>query len=88
MSYFTLEDMDKEKKRDHRNERNPHYNKPHSSEAKKAISKKQSLRYEAIRQLVERGKNPITEERVKQIIKETLQDYQKRDLYNKEKISL
>lgn len=61
------------KKRDHRGERNPHYNCPMSDDSKKRISSSQSLRYSAIRQLL--TQKPLTEERVREIIKETVQDY-------------
>ena len=61
------------KKRDHRKEKNPHWNHPMSDDSKKRISSAQSLRYSAIRQLI--NQKPLTEERVKEIIKETIDNY-------------
>lgn len=64
------------KVRDHRNEKNPHYNKPHSDSAKAAISAKQRQRYEMLRQIVDN--KTVTEARVREIIKETIDDYLKK----------
>ena len=61
------------KKRDHRKEKNPHWNHPMSDDSKKRISTQQSLRYSAIRQLL--TQKPLTEERVREIIKETIDNY-------------
>ena len=61
------------KKRDHRKEKNPHWNHPMSDDSKKRISSAQSLRYSAIRQLI--NQKPLTEERFKEIIKETIDNY-------------
>jgi hypothetical protein len=61
------------KKRDHRGKLNPHYNCPMSNDSKKRISSSQSLRYSAIRQLL--TQKPLTEERVREIIAETITEY-------------
>ena len=61
------------KKRDHRKEKNPHFGCVMSDDSKKRISSAQSLRYSAIRQLI--NQKPLTEERVKEIIKETIDNY-------------
>ena len=65
------------KKRNHQGQLNPHYNKPHSDKAKAAISAKQRQRYEMLRQIVD--KKTVTEERVKEIIQETIADYIKNE---------
>lgn len=65
------------KKRNHQGEFNPHYNHPHSDKAKAAISAKQRQRYEMLRQIV--NQKTITEERVREIIKETIADYIKNE---------
>lgn len=59
--------------RDHSGARNPHYNHPHSESAKAAISSKLKARYETIRQVIDQ--NPITEDRIKEIVRETVADY-------------
>lgn len=61
------------KARDHSGDRNPHYNHPHSDSAKAAISSRQKARYEMLRQIVD--KKTVTEDRVREIIKETIADY-------------
>ena len=59
--------------RDHSGARNPHYKHPHSDSAKAAISSKLKARYETIRQVIDQ--NPITEDRIKEIVRETVADY-------------
>ena len=61
------------KVRDHSGVRNPHYNHPHSDSAKAAISAKQRQRYEMLRQIVD--KKTVSEERVREIVRETIADY-------------
>lgn len=61
------------KVRDHSGVRNPHYNHPHSDSAKAAISAKQRQRYEMLRQIVDQ--KTVTEDRVKEIVRETVADY-------------
>ena len=61
------------KKRDHRKEKNPHWNHPMSDDSKKRISSAQSLRYSAIRQLI--NQKPLTEDRIREIITETITKY-------------
>ena len=73
------EQMKEPVKRNHQGELNPHYNKPHSQKSKEAISKTQKARYDLLRVALEKVKNPITEERVKQIIRETVADYIKNE---------
>lgn len=69
------------KKRDHRNERNPHYGHIMSQESRDRISKSQSERYDMIRKLVKKGmQQPMTEERVKQICGQVIDDYFKKNL--------
>lgn len=64
------------KVRDHSGERNPHFGHSMSDDSRKRISTSQSLRYEAIRQLINNGmQKPITEDRVREIIQETINDY-------------
>ena len=59
--------------RDHSGARNPHYNHPHSDSAKAAISSRQKARYEMLRQIV--NNKTVTEDRVKEIVRETIADY-------------
>ena len=61
------------KVRDHSGVRNPHYNHPQSDSTKAAISSKLKARYETIRQVIDQ--NPITEDRIKEIVRETVADY-------------
>ena len=79
MSYFTIEEEHMEelvkKVRDHSGCRNPHFNHPHSDTAKAAISAKQRQRYEMLRQIVDN--KTVTEQRVREIVKETIDDYNK-----------
>lgn len=76
MSYFTLNEEQMTppiKKRDHSGEKNPHFGHVMSPKSKQAISTQQSLRYAAIRQLI--NQKPLTEDRVREIIKETIDSY-------------
>ena len=76
MSYFTLNEEQMTppvKKRDHKGEKNPHFGHVMSPKSKQAISTQQSLRYAAIRQLI--NQKPLTEDRVREIIKETIDNY-------------
>ena len=75
MSYFMIpeEQIIPVKKRDHRKEKNPHFGCVMSDDSKKRISDQQSLRYSAIRQLL--TQKPLTEDRVREIIKETIDNY-------------
>jgi hypothetical protein len=91
MSYFCIENIiseDKEnkamnetpsnvekKKRDHRNERNPHFGHIMSQESRDKISNTQRNRYEMINKLVRRGMHQMTEERVKEICGEVIDEY-------------
>ena len=91
MSYFCIENIiseDKEnkamnetpsnvekKKRDHRNERNPHFGHIMSQESRDKISNTQRNRYEMINKLVRRGMHQMTEERVKEICGEVINEY-------------
>ena len=69
------------KKRDHRGELNPHFGHIMTQESRDRISKSQSERYDMIRKLVKKGmQQPMTEDRVKQICKETIENYFKKNL--------
>jgi hypothetical protein len=59
-------------KRNHQGELNPHYNHPHSDKAKAAISSSQKARYDYYKKA---AASIVTEDRVREIIKETVQDY-------------
>lgn len=88
MSYFCIISEGKEnmtmndtpntiekKKRDHRNERNPHFGHIMSQESRDKISNTQRNRYEMINKLVRRGMHQMTEERVKEICGEVIDEY-------------
>jgi len=81
MSYFILdeEQMNEQvnKVRDHSGEKNPHYGHVMKPESREAIANKQRQRYELLRQIVD--KKTVSEERVREIIKETVQDYLSRN---------
>lgn len=48
---------------------------PHSEKTRKLISQKQQERYETIRELIRRGQDPVTEQRIKEIVAETIKKY-------------
>ena len=88
MSYFCIISEDKEnkamsetpsniekKKRDHRGELNPHFGHIMSQESRDKISNTQRNRYEMINKLVRRGMHQMTEERVKEICGEVIDEY-------------
>lgn len=60
------------KVRDHSGQHNPHFNKPHTDSAKAAISTSQKARFAYYKKAAD---NVMTEDRVREIIKETVQDY-------------
>ena len=68
------------KKRDHRGELNPHWGHVMTQESKDKISATQKNRYEMINKLVRRGMHQMTEQRVKEICGEVIDDYFKRNL--------
>ena len=76
MSYFIIdEEQMKEpvkKVRDHRGENNPHYGHAMQPASKNAISRSQRARYDFYKKA---AANIMTEDRVREIIKETVQDY-------------
>lgn len=78
MSYFVISEEqmttpEQEKKvRDHRGTNNPHYGHIMKPASKDAIARSQKARYDYYKQAVA---NIMTEERVKEIIIETVQDY-------------
>ena len=77
MSYLTIEEHMEEqvkKVRDHRGERNPHFGHIMKQESREAIANKQRQRYEMLRQIVDN--KTVTEARVREIIKETINEYQ------------
>lgn len=63
------------KKRDHWNEKNPHYQHPHSPETKAAISATQKARYDLLRTALEKANSQISESRVREIVRETIKEY-------------
>lgn len=88
MSYFCIISEDKEnitmnetpnniekKKRDHRGERNPHFGHIMTKQSRDKISNTQRNRYEMINKLVRRGMHQMTEERVKEICGEVIDEY-------------
>lgn len=96
MSYFCFDTIKEEKenmimesepmtiekkKRDHRGKLNPHFGHVLTQETKSKISKSQSERYDMIRKLVKKGmQQPMTEERVKQICNEVIDEFCKKNL--------
>ena len=87
MSYFIVElDNKRESETRPMNEEikkvNPRFsNHTHTEASKKAISETQQKRYEAMRKLIRKGmQQPMTEDRVKQICKETIENYFKKNL--------
>ena len=88
MSYFTadLDNNQRESEKTPMSEEkkiiNPRFSgKTHSSEAKERIRAKQLARYEAMRKLIRKGmQKPMTEERVKEICNEVIDDFCKKNL--------
>lgn len=82
MSYFPIDTNNLNEERnmirkthEEHKKRSPH-NVPHTTEAKKKISETQQARYEMIRQLVRKGQQKqMTEERVRDICHEVLNEY-------------
>lgn len=68
----TINDQTSKKVRDHSGQHNPHFNKPHTDSAKAAISTSQKARFAFYKKAAD---NVMTEDRVREIIKETVQDY-------------
>ncbi len=60
------------KVRDHRGEKNPHYNHPMTQDSRNAIAASQRARYDYYRKA---AANIVTEDRVREIITETIRDY-------------
>ena len=60
------------KVRDHRGQRNPHFGHAMQPASKDAIARSQKARYDYCKHAVA---NIMTEDRVREIIKETVQDY-------------
>ena len=60
------------KKRDHRGKLNPHYNCPMSQDSRNAIAQSQKARFDYYRKA---AANIMTEDRVREIIKETIDNY-------------
>ena len=60
------------KVRDHRGEKNPHFNHPMTQNSRNAIAASQRARYDYYRKA---AANIVTEERVREIITETIRDY-------------
>ena len=74
MSYFTLneEKLTPVKKRDHRGQNNPHFGHIMKPESRDAIANSQKARYDYYRKAIA---NVMTEDRVREIITETIRDY-------------
>ena len=76
MSYFTISEDQMttptpEKKRDHKGQNNPHFGHIMQPASREAIAKSQRARFDYYRKAIE---NMLTEERVRDIIKETIDD--------------
>lgn len=88
MNYTTLDEYQKtippvEKKvRDHRGERNPHYGHKMNKQSRDAIATKQRLRFDLLRSAVEQVRNPITEDIVRQVVKEEIERFVKDTMNN------
>lgn len=88
MSYFTADlennriELGKTPMSEERKKINPRFSgKTHSAEAKQRISETQQARYEAMRKLIRKGmQKPMTEQRVKEICNQVIDDYFKRNL--------
>ena len=78
MSYFVIDEEqmttpEKVKKvRDHKGQKNPHFGHIMKPASKDAIARSQKARYDYYKHAVA---NMMTEERVREIISETIQDY-------------
>lgn len=68
------------KKRDHRGKLNPHYNCPMSQDSRNKIAASQRARFSFYKNA---AANIMTEERVKQIIKETIDNYLTKNIETK-----
>ena len=73
------------KVRDHRGEHNPHYGHKMNKQSRDAIATKQRLRFDLLRTAVEQAKNPITEERVRQVAQEEIEKFVNETMYNNNK---
>lgn len=74
MSYFTLSEDQMttpvpEKKRDHKGQNNPHFGHIMQPASREAISKTQKVRYDLLRQAVERATD---DNRIRQVVKEEI----------------
>ena len=75
MTYLIDDEQKKtpvKKVRDHRGEKNPHYNHPMTQDSRNAIAASQRARYDYYRKA---AANIVTEGRVREIITETIRDY-------------
>ena len=75
MSYIVIDDEQMTtpvKKRDHRGEKNPHFGHVMKPESREAIANSQKARFDYYRKA---AANIMTEDRVREIIKETVKDY-------------
>lgn len=81
---ITMEPMPEKapkKKRDHRGKLNPHFGHIMTQESRDRISKRQLERYDILRKLVKKGmQQPMTEDRVKEICCEAIENYLKKNL--------
>jgi hypothetical protein len=74
MSYFTISEDQMttpvpEKKRDHKGQNNPHFGHIMQPASREAISKTQKVRYDLLRQAVERATD---DNRIRQVVREEL----------------
>ena len=80
MSYFTLSDkqmtVQEKKVRDHKGEKNPHFGHKMQPASRKAIAQSQRSRFDYYRKA---AANMMTEDRVREIITETINDYFKKN---------
>ena len=75
MSYIVIDDEQMTtpvKKRDHRGEKNPHFGHVMKPESREAIANSQKARFDYYRKA---AANIVTEDRVREIIKETIDNY-------------
>ena len=80
MSYLLDMTTPEKKVRDHRGERNPHYNCPMSQDSRNKIAASQRARFSFYKKA---AANIMTEEKIKEIIKETIDNYLTKNIETK-----
>lgn len=85
MSYFIIdeEQITPVKNRDHKGEKNPHYGHIMKPASREAIASKQRLRFDLMRSALEQSKNSVSEDKVREIIKETIDSYLSQNILEK-----